>query len=290
MDMAISVIIPTHNRADLLARALESVLAQSFRDLEIIVVDDASSDNTQAMLTTLMAKDNRIRVLSNASPQGGAESRNVGIAASRGKWIAFLDDDDMWLPNKLEKQLAALAKHPKAVACSCAYTVNYPLKTRKVVKTPHLIACQELLRANVLGGASVCICSAAILKQMGGFDKKLRSSQDWDLWLRLCEQGDVISVNEPLVEYYVHFNYRISNDMRAKYSGARRFYFKYKNHMQDEVRKENLSFICFIQSRQSFRPWGARVKKLAMAIKYSTARTGFNYLISSLPRIILQRG
>jgi glycosyltransferase involved in cell wall biosynthesis len=288
MEVTVSVIIPTHNRAALLEKALNSVFQQSFRDWEIIVVNDASTDTTLAMLEQLTITNQRVRVLSNAKPLGGGMSRNVGIEASRGKWIAFLDDDDTWLPEKLTLQLEALSKHPHAVACSCAYTVNYPLAIQRVVQTPTLKGCERLLSANILGGASVCICKAAVLRQIGGFDKKLRSSQDWDLWLRLCEQGEIISVSKPLVDYQVHFSYRISNDMRGKYYGARRFYFKHKSHMHDDARKANLSFICFIQSRQSYRPWASRFKKLMMAVKYSSTRTGFNYVLSSLPRMIFK--
>jgi hypothetical protein len=138
-----------------------------------------------------------------------------------------------------------------------------------------------------LGGASVCVCSAAVLKSIGGFDNALRSSQDWDLWIRLREQGDIVCVNEPLVYYFVHFNYRISNNMLAKYSGSRYFYLKYQGVMDDQARRANLSFICYIKSRQSYRTFSSRLKNLFLAIKYGTSHSAPRYLASSATRLLL---
>lgn len=286
MAVSVSVIIPTHNRVNSLSNAIRSVLNQTYQDFEIIIVNDASSDETIEMVAKLQTQDKRIHLINNPKPLGGAEARNLGIQASKGTWVAFLDDDDEWLPQKLAKQMQALAHRPKAIASSCSYTINYPFGIKKIIHTPQNITLQEILRSNSLGGASVCIVNAATIKIIGYFDKKLRSSQDWDLWVRLCEQGNIISVNVPLVSYQVHFNYRISNDMRAKYTGARRFYFKHKSKMNREARNANLSFICFIQSRQNFRSLTTRWKRLLMAIKYSSRKTGFSYFISSVPRLL----
>jgi glycosyltransferase involved in cell wall biosynthesis len=225
MHPRVSVIIPTHNRIRSLESAVNSVLSQTFQDFELIIVDDASSDDTNNYLQKLAVADARITFISNTEPQGGSQSRNLGIYSSHGEWLAFLDDDDVWLPEKLEKQLNALAAVPESVACSTDYRVNFPLMIKKIVNTPSAVTMQTLLKANVLGGASVCICRADLLKSIGGFDGKLKSAQDWDVWVRLREIGVIISVPEVLVEYFVHFNRRISNDMRAKYAGARRFFF-----------------------------------------------------------------
>lgn len=287
MEVSVSVIIPTRNRSNLLAKAIKSVLNQTYQDFEIIVVDDASTDDTVNMLQKVKRIDRRLSVIANKKPLGGAESRNIGLAASSGKWIAFLDDDDTWLPQKLAKQMQALAHKPLAIACSCAYRVNYPLGFKRIIYTPTLVSQEKLLRANVLGGASVCLASSSALKQMGGLDKKLRSSQDWDLWLRLHEKGEIISVAEPLVDYQVHFQVRISNDMHAKYDGARRFYNKYKNKMDETARIANLCFICFIQSRERRRSFTARFKKLLIALKHSSKINAFKYALSSFPRMII---
>ncbi|MES2218855.1 MAG: glycosyltransferase family 2 protein [Pseudomonadota bacterium] len=286
METLVSVIIPTHNREASLQRAVASVLAQTCQDFEIIIVNDASTDNTREYLAALVRDDKRIQVFTNVQSLGGSRSRNVGIAAAKGQWIAFLDDDDTWLPMKLSAQLAALAANPKAVACSASYQVNYPLNMKKIIHPPLEVGLGKLLKSNCLGGASVCMCSAVALNKIGGFDDKLRSAQDWDLWIKLREEGEIISLTDVLVQYYVHFKYRISNDMQAKYAGARRFYFKYRFKMNRETRKINVAFLAFIKSRQSFRRLKSRVLYLLIAIEYSHASTGRAYFISSMPRIL----
>lgn len=288
MPVTVSVIIPTHNRLDLLKNAVQSVLAQTFQDVEIIIINDASTDGTHPYLAQLIETNPRIQAINNPQSLGGSKSRNVGIQVSTGKWVAFLDDDDTWEPEKLAVQLAALYANPQAVACSASYQVNYPGGVKKIINTPGDIFPHELLKANVLGGASVCICASEVLKKIGGFDDKLRSAQDWDLWIKLRDAGTIISTEQVLVQYYVHFNYRISNDMRAKYLGARRFYFKYKPQMTMDARNANIAFLCFIKSRQSRRSMGARMRYLWVALLHSAPGVGRGYVLSSLPRIIFQ--
>ena len=228
MDYKVSVIIPTHNRQASLARAIDSVLKQTCQEFEIIIVDDCSTDGTPQYLQSLTQTDTRIRFLRNEKAGGGSRARNAGIELAQAPWVAFLDDDDTWLPEKLAKQLAALAAEPQAVACSASYQILYPLRIKKIINTPKQISMATLLKSNSLGGASVCICATATLNKIGGFDAHLRSAQDWDLWIKLRAEGMIIATTDVLVNYYVHFNYRISNDMQAKYAGARRFYFKYR--------------------------------------------------------------
>jgi glycosyltransferase involved in cell wall biosynthesis len=288
METVVSVIIPTHNRVNLLKRAVQSVLAQTFQDFEIIIVNDCSTDQTREYLTSLVNENSKIQAIHNIQSLGGSRSRNAGIELAKGKWIAFLDDDDTWMADKLTLQLQALTAHPEAVACSASYLINYPMNVKKIAHPPLEVTMSTLLRSNCLGGASVCICSAEVLKRVAGFDDKLRSAQDWDLWIKLREQGKIISLPEVLVQYYVHFNYRISNDMRAKYAGARRFYFKYRSKMNREARRVNVAFLAFIKSRQSSRKLSARMAYLLIAIEYSHAQIGRSYFISSMPRILLQ--
>jgi glycosyltransferase involved in cell wall biosynthesis len=288
METLVSVIIPTHNRGTLLDRAVQSVLAQTFQDFEIIIVNDCSTDQTRDYLARLVLANSKVQAIHHDKALGGSRARNAGIALAKGKWIAFLDDDDTWLPEKLALQLQALNANPDAVACSASYRVNYPLNLKKIAHPPLEVSLSTLLRSNCLGGASVCICAAEVLKRVAGFDDKLRSAQDWDLWVKLREQGKIISVPEVLVQYYVHFSYRISNDMRAKYAGARRFYFKYRSKMNREARRVNVAFLAFIKSRQSSRKLGKRLAYLLIAIEYSHPSIGRRYFISSMPRILLQ--
>lgn len=283
----VSVIIPTHNRAQSLIRAIQSVLKQSFQNFEIIIVNDASSDDTVTILDKLAQQDARIHAIHQLQSVGGSEARNIGIRASQGEWIAFLDDDDQWLPQKLQAQMGMLAYFPNAVACSSGYVIQYPLGITRHVITPMHQSLETLLAANTLGGASVCLCKASVIKQLGGFDAELRSAQDWDVWVRLRQSGLIISVPKSLVKYQVHFDARISNNMKAKYLGARQFYFKHRTLMNIDARRANLKLICYIRSRQSHRSIKARLRNLRCAIASSSLRVKCAYLLSSLPRIMM---
>lgn len=283
----VSVVMPTHNRAGFVGRAVASVLAQTESDLELIIVDDASTDGTGKCLAGLAGQDERIRVLTNTTSKGGGGARNAGIEASRGQWVAFLDDDDEWVPDKIEIQLAKLAASPDAVACSCSYEQYFSSGSSKVVSLPQQVTLTQLLRGSVLGGASMCICSRAALQAIGGFDTRFRSGQDWDLWVRLRLQGPIEVCEAPLVRYQAHDGVRITNNMKSQYLGARRFYFKYRHLMDATLRRHRLAYTCFIMSRQPHRPSSARIRYLAISLHYAEPRMALAYVASSLPRLVI---
>jgi glycosyltransferase involved in cell wall biosynthesis len=193
----VSVIIPTHNRAALLAEALASVTAQTFRDFEIVVVDDGSTDKTLATL----GRCDSLRVLRHPARRGVAAARNLGIAAARGAWLAFLDSDDLWLPEKLARQMAYLEKRPGLLLCQTDETwvrkgvrVNKPLSHRKVagrIFLPSLDRCMV--------SPSAVILHRRLLNDFGGFDEDLPAAEDYDLWLRLTWRFEVGLVEEPLI-------------------------------------------------------------------------------------------
>lgn len=282
----VSVVLPTHNRAEFIGCAIKSVLCQTEKNIELIVVDDASTDETPAVLNQFSRIDSRIKILRNSKPLGGGGARNVGIAASTGTWVAFLDDDDVWMENKLRAQLKKLAAHPPAVACSCSYEQYTSTGRMKVVRTPSNITLQQLLRLNYLGGASMCMASRSVLLRIGGFDAKFRSGQDWDLWVRLRYEGLIAVCSEPLMKYQNHNAIRISNNMDAQYLGARRFYFKHRQAMNDSLRRYRVSYSCFIMSRQTKRRLTTRFIYLILSLVHSDFGSGWSYVRSSLPRLI----
>ena len=196
----VSVIIPTRNRASLLRRTLESVLKQSSENLEVIVVDDGS---TEAVATSA---DPRVRVLRNPKPTGVSAARNRGFAAARGEWIAFCDDDDLWAPNKMQEQLTAAGR----VGANWAYVgdvnVDDQLHVLSGGPPPDPEAVMALLpRFNPLasGGSNVVVRSN-ILAEVGTFDPTLRRTEDWDLWIRIASKGPPACVRQPLVAYRFH--------------------------------------------------------------------------------------
>jgi glycosyltransferase involved in cell wall biosynthesis len=199
----VSVVIPTRNRARLLQRTLESVLKQSTGDLEVIVVDDGSTDSPQ---TVSAAADPRVSVLRNPETTGVSRARNRGIAAARGEWIAFCDDDDIWAPTKLQEQLTAAGRAGADWAYTGDVNVDDALRVLSGGPPPDPAAVLALLpRYNPLasGGSNVVVRST-ILAKVGGFDATLRRTEDWDLWIRIARTGPPAYVPRPLVAYRFH--------------------------------------------------------------------------------------
>jgi glycosyltransferase involved in cell wall biosynthesis len=281
----VSVIIPTQNRLSLLQRAIHSVFCQTEQNFELIVVDDCSSDGTLQYLERLAGQDVRVKPILRKEAGGGSVARNCGILASKGQWIAFLDDDDEWLSNKLELQLAKLETTPGAVACSSSYLTRNAFGFTRMVRVPKAANFEDLLKGSVLGGASVCICDANALRQVDGFDASFRSGQDWDLWTRLSQIGLIVSCMEATVIYGTHSGIRISTNMDAQYKGARHFYFKYRRFMSASLRTYKIAYLCYIMSRQSERGIRRRLNFLKLAFFNAPAGDNSKYVVSSLPRL-----
>ncbi len=196
----ISVIIPTYNRAACLARALDSVLAQSHAPHEIIVVDDGSTDGTRAMVEAL---DGAIHYL-HQDNQGVSAARNAGIRRATGQWLAFLDSDDEWLPEKLERQLALARRFPSSrvihtdeIWIRNGKRVNPRLKHRKSGGDIFL----RCLPLCVISPSSVMI-SRKVFDTVGLFDETLPACEDYDMWLRICQRYSVHYLDEPLIVKY----------------------------------------------------------------------------------------
>jgi glycosyltransferase involved in cell wall biosynthesis len=199
----VSVVIPSYNSSRFLGQALDSVLAQTFRDYEVIVVDDGSSDDTSEVLRRYA---NAVRSLHQPN-QGVAVARNNGIVASAGRYVALLDADDTWLPSKLALQLDALRARPGSRACTTEHQlVDVDLHEIGDVKPRRSGISLEtlLLEGNVLGCPSSMLCERELLLSTGGFDPDQSQCADWDMWLRLLRVADVVKLPEPLVNYRWH--------------------------------------------------------------------------------------
>ena len=201
----VSVVIPTHNRADRLPRALGTALGQEGVSHEVVVVVDGSTDGTSAYLA--LETDSRLRVVTQTRNQGLCAARNAGAAAARGRWLAFLDDDDLWSPAKLRAQLDALAAAPEASWCAVgSVTVDDDLEITgwKPPPAPRGVA-RGLAAQNVVpGGGSGVIVRTAMFEEVGGFDPALSLAGDRDLWIRLAARSPVACVDRPLVGYVLH--------------------------------------------------------------------------------------
>ena len=200
----VSVVIPTHNRRRLLGQTLWSALAQRGVDFEVLVVDDGSTDGTADGLAAL--GDHRVRLLRHEHPRGVATARNTGVAAARGAWVAFLDDDDLWAPDKLARQLDAARAAGRDWVYAGAVEVDGA--GRLLGGTPPLppdALLAGLTRHNPMpAGSSNVMVRAGLLADTGGFDPTLRHLADWDLWLRLARLSRPTCVAAPLVAYRIH--------------------------------------------------------------------------------------
>ena len=196
----ISVIIPTYNRADSILPALESVLAQTFTEIEVIVVDDASRDTTRDRLSTF--SDKRVRILHHEQNRGAAAARNTGIRVARAPFVAFQDSDDYWQPSKLQVQLSALKKNRRASAAYCSLVRTWDNKTIRIPSRSIQIKegdiSEEILRHNYISTQTLLV-EKGPLEAIGGFDDALPCLEDWDLNIRLSEKIRFTFVDEPLV-------------------------------------------------------------------------------------------
>ena len=196
----VSVIIPTHNRLNVLKRAIDSVLNQSFAAYELIVVDDGSTDGTDQWLSTLDSSNSSIiSIIQNNF--GVSHARNRAIERARGHWIAFLDSDDYWYKNKLQRQMDALQQNPTIRFCHCdehwirnGKRVNQKRKHAKY--GGHIFEqCLPLCAIS----PSATIMRKEIFDEVGLFDEALPACEDYDLWLRITCKEPVLFVNEPLL-------------------------------------------------------------------------------------------
>lgn len=200
----VTVVIPTRNRWQLLSTsALPSALGQESVEVEVVVVDEGSTDSTAAQLASLSEK--RVRVIRHESARGVAQARNAGIASGRGAWIAFLDDDDIWSPQKLRRQIDAA----EARGASFAYSAVAWLDDRRRFVRAYPPADPEGLPARLLqsndiwAGASNVLARTDALRRLGGFDERLFQLADWDMWIRLALDGRAAAVDEVLVGYVI---------------------------------------------------------------------------------------
>jgi glycosyltransferase involved in cell wall biosynthesis len=202
----VTVIIPTRNRASYLGGAIKSVLAQSFEDLEIIVVDDCGDDNSETVAASF--RDPRIRYLRHDRQRGGAAARNTGIANSSGEYVAFLDDDDEWYPEKLARQVSVMqASAPEIGGVYTGYFIVDRASGQirgQIVPNNRGDLSQALLAGNCIGSTSSMLLRRACLDKVGGFDERLPSFQDYDLWLRLARSYQFECLRAPLLKYFVH--------------------------------------------------------------------------------------
>ena len=229
----VSVIIPTYNRETTIARAIRSVIDQTWPNFEIIVVDDCSTDHTREIVEGI--GDDRIRYIYLEQNGGASRARNTGIRHAECEYIAFLDSDDEWLPEKLEKQMHEMLRMPEQVGVVyCRMWARQ--EGRDPIVCPPLSMGRERLAGNLLAelvednliGTPAILARKKCLEQVGGFDERLRCLEDWDMVCRIAEQWEIGFVDEVLAE--VHYSAgSVTSNIRGHFEARCRLIGRYRH-------------------------------------------------------------
>lgn len=256
----VSVVLPTYNRAGIIHNSIKSVLNQTVKDYEIIIVDDCSTDNTLEVINRF--NDKRIKYIRHKKRKGGSAARNTGIKCSNTEYIAFLDSDDEWFPTKLEKQINKFDYSSKDIGLLYTWLIHYgkdgnPLFTSKPNEKGNLL--RKLLIKNIIGSASSVMVRKNVFASIGGFDESLPARQDMDLWVRISQNFLIDVVPEILAKISRQNKYeRISSNKIKLLTAREQFYQKYKKLL----RKENLTYFYLCNLGQFYREYFEDQKKL----------------------------
>ena len=238
----VSIVIPTYNRAEMLKKAVESLLLQSHQNIEVVIVDDCSTDHTSEVIKEM--KDHRIQYIKHPINKGGAAARNTGIAHAAGDYIGFLDSDDQWLPEKLKKQLDVFKKNSDVgVVYTGLSVVNETKVLREMLPMFKGDILPKLIQFNCIDTTSSILVKKELLDEVEGFDTSFPSCQDWDLYLRLAQKTHFDYVKEPLVLFNQHSGDRITSNKKAVQQGHLLIYEKYKELARQQEDKVFQNFI-----------------------------------------------
>ena len=287
MAPLVSVIIPTCNREKIITRAIDSVFAQTYRDFEIVVLDDGSRDNTKAVVQAYGPKVHYFY----QDNKGIAGARNAGMHQTAGDYIAFLDSDDYWLPGKLERQIALFSEHPEygMVGCQCgsvqidgAYREkNRPGKSGWIL--------YDLFNKNFIRTSSAVI-TRACLEKVGGFDESLREGEEYDYWLRIAAEFAIGFINEPLTVYVDNTDGMSTDSLTGRLHRLKVLEKKYlKKKIPPQMYRRRIADTCHYIGRHYIekgnRPEGIAYLKKAQKL-YPAYLKNLVYLVLNLTRIV----
>lgn len=202
----VSAVVPTYERVDKLERSLGSIINQTYNDLELLVVDDNTSEEYRDKVEKIVKEtskkaDFHIERIINEGNQGVSSARNLGIENATAEYIAFLDDDDEWKPKKIEKQVQKIQEE----GINAVYTASemYDGEVKDIVRKTPGLDLEALLERDRIGSPSKVMIEKEWLERVGGFDEEIPSGEDWDLWIRLLEVGCNFGyVDTPLARYH----------------------------------------------------------------------------------------
>jgi glycosyltransferase involved in cell wall biosynthesis len=239
-----SAVIPTYNRPGYLDGAIESALNQTIDDLEVVVVDDGSDTDYASDICGIYAES--VRCVSHDRNQGLSAARNTGIEAADGEFVAFLDDDDRWHPQKVEQQVKILETNSDAGIATCLLASVTPdgELVRCEAHRPDGDLSETVLVQNPIGTPSRVLVRASALSSVGGFDESLPTKQDWDFYIRLCQEWEVVCLTDHLCYRTVHDS--MSSDPGDAVRDNRRVIEKHRERIESKgLTEEVMSYYHF---------------------------------------------
>lgn len=204
MEVNVSIITATYNSSEYISKTIESIRNQSYSNWELLITDDCSDDGTIEIIKEIIKKDQRVKLFCLKKNSGAGKARNNSIREANGRFIAFCDSDDLWLPYKLETQLRFLGENNLDFTYSSYFTQDENGKRIGCVYAPNKISFQDILRNNYIG----CLTAIYDSKQLGKvYMPNIRKRQDWVLWIRIIEKLNLVKgISEPLAIYTVRKN------------------------------------------------------------------------------------
>jgi len=288
----VSAIITTHNRLPFLTRAINSVLLQTYQDIELIVVSDGSNDGTDEYLEKFKDSSNNVKIIMYHPERGGNYARNQGILEASGEYIAFLDDDDEWLPTKIEKQVSVFQSDSSIGLVYVGKNIIYKRENLKYVNTPKPVSNPNIsiLYDNFIGSTSSVMVKSEIIREVGMFDENLTALQDYDLWIRVCQKCKVGFVKESLLNYYNEFGGKQISDNQDKYKTSydyisAKYHYLYSQMPVREIAKIHLLRLSD-QANRCMRNKNAKLarKYICEAIRMGiTMKSIMMYFLSFIP-------
>lgn len=257
MSELVSVIITTYKRsADIVFRAIDSVINQTYPNIEIIVVDDSPSNfiYRDTIKSQIVKYSEKVIYIQHESNKGACAARNTGLSVASGYYVAFLDDDDEWLPEKIYEQIKKFQDQDTGLVYCGKVVINDStgdIKEDILIEHTGYIY-DRLIFNNFIGSTSFPIMKKSVLVDVGGFDPMMKSAQDYDTWLRIAKKYKVECVSKPLVKYHIHEGERISTNHAYRISG------------QELLIQKNIDYL-----KQHPKAWAWR--NLRLALQYSKA-------------------
>ena len=284
----ISVIITTYNRKpSMLKRAIDSVLSQSYKDFELIIVDDSPESfeyRKDVAKSIEEIGDSRIRYIQHEKNMGACAARNTGLKNANGKYIGFLDDDDEYMPEKLELQKEILDKNPNIGMVTCLGTLVNDATGHGFIWNHH--ACggrifDKMMEANFIG-TSYPLARRECYEKCGGFNEELLSSQDYEMFLRIAECYEVGFVKESLINSHSHGEGRITSNPGKKIQGTEKIIELYKEYLEKNKRIYSLKLFDLVKQyirlkdyKQVLGILGKALRMYPLHLPYFCARTAF---------------